>query len=341
MLLPAVLAALSLSVLTMVASTGALLFFVGVTLTRGFGQSALSVVSLSIVGKWFERQLKWAMGTYALLISIGFVVAFGIARSYATASWQSVWSGIGWILLGCAPVAWLVTRDSPEACGLTVEGEASQKPASDAQAPKTGMTLKSALATPAFWVFGVGTSLFNLISSGVVLFNESILAERGFPTETYYVAMGIGILAGLISNLAAGWLISRDRIARLTAAALLTLAGSLVALTALRSYWQVVCWTIVNGAVGGVITVVFFTIWSGLYGRRHLGKIQGAAQMMTVFASALGPLIFAEVKEQTGSYLAVLIGAAIATAAIGVITWFVPLPPRAALLVDDAPLAAL
>jgi MFS family permease len=174
----------------------------------------------------------------------------------------------------------------------------------------------------------LGTSLFNLIASGVMLFNESILAERGFPTKIYYVAMAIGILAGLVSNLAAGWLISRGRIARLTGAALLILAGSLVALTSLRTFWQVVCWTIVNGAVGGVITVVFFTVWSALYGRRHLGKIQGAAQMLTVFASATGPLLFAEVKERTGSYLAVLMGLALAAATFGVVAWFVPLPQR-------------
>jgi MFS family permease len=327
-LLPAVLAALGVSVLTMNASSGVLLFFVGVTLTRGFGQSALSVVSLSIVGKWFERRLKWAMGAYAILMSVGFAVAFEIAGSYAKASWQTVWGGIGLILLACAPLAWLVTRDSPEACGVLVEGQTSDTPPSGPQAPETGMTLQAALATPAFWIFGLGTSLFNLIASGVLLFNESILAERGFPTEMYYVAMGIGILAGLVSNLAAGWLISRERIARLTGAALVILAGSLVALAALRTYWQVVCWTIVNGAVGGVITVVFFTVWSALYGRRHLGKIQGAAQMLTVFASATGPLLFAEVKERTGSYLAVLLGLALAAAVIGVLAWFVPLPQR-------------
>ncbi len=168
------------------------------------------------------------------------------------------------------------------------------------------MTLAQSLATPAFWIFGIGTSLFNLISSGVLLFNESILAERGFPAETYYVAMAIGTFTGLLGNVAAGWVISRQRIAKVTAATLLVLAGSLVALAALRTYWQVVCWTVVNGAVGGVITVVFFAVWNALYGRRHLGKIQGAAQMLTVFASALGPLVFAEVKERTGSYLAIL-----------------------------------
>jgi MFS family permease len=190
------------------------------------------------------------------------------------------------------------------------------------------MTLTQALWTPAFWIFGIGTSLFNLISSGVLLFNESILAERGFPAETYYVAMAVGTFTGLLGNVTAGWLLSRRRIAKVTAIALLVLAGSLVALAALRAYWQVVCWTVVNGAVGGVITVVFFAVWSSLYGRLHLGKIQGAAQMLTVFASALGPLVFAEVKERTGSYVTILTTMAIVAAIAGVITWFAPLPKQ-------------
>jgi hypothetical protein len=39
-------------------------------------------------------------------------------------------------------------------------------------------------------------------------------------------------------------------------------------------------------------------------------------------------LVFAAVKERTGSYLAILTGLALAAAVIGVITWFVPLPQR-------------
>src|SRR5438128_2701077 len=36
-----------------------------ITLTRGFGQSALSVVSLTMVGQWFRRKLSKAMAIYA------------------------------------------------------------------------------------------------------------------------------------------------------------------------------------------------------------------------------------------------------------------------------------
>ena len=60
--------------------TAATALLVFVTLTRGLGQSALSVVSLAMVGKWFRRRLTWAMGVYALSMSVGFMLAFPARR---------------------------------------------------------------------------------------------------------------------------------------------------------------------------------------------------------------------------------------------------------------------
>src|SRR5262249_8723745 len=56
------------------------------------------------------------------------------------------------------------------------------------------------------------------------------------------------------------------------------------------------------GLAGGMTTVLFFAVWSQAFGTAHLGRIQGAAQMLTVLASAIGPLIFAECAALTGSY---------------------------------------
>src|SRR5262249_14953476 len=53
--LAAVAVLLGASVLAMTWLTGFWLFFGAILLTRGFGQSALSVVSLAMVGKWFTR----------------------------------------------------------------------------------------------------------------------------------------------------------------------------------------------------------------------------------------------------------------------------------------------
>ena len=54
---------------------------------------------------------------------------------------------------------------------------------------------------------------------------------------------------------------------------------------------------------GGVKAAAeWFPIRERAFGPAHLGRIQGAAQMLTVLASAIGPLIFAESARRTGSY---------------------------------------
>ena len=58
------------------------------------------------------------------------------------------------------------------------------------------------------------------------------------------------------------------------------------------------------GVAGGFVMVVFFSFWGRAYGRTHLGRIQGAAQALTVFASAIGPLLLAWCVDATGSYAA-------------------------------------
>ena len=62
---------LGATVIAMSWSTGVVDLGIEVTLSRGLGQTALSVVSLALVGKWFARRLNTAMAFYSLLVGIG------------------------------------------------------------------------------------------------------------------------------------------------------------------------------------------------------------------------------------------------------------------------------
>jgi MFS family permease len=68
--------------------------------------------------------------------------------------------------------------------------------------------------------------------------------------------------------------------------------------------------------------VLFFSVWARVYGRRHLGRIQGSAQALTVLASALGPLMLAWCVEWTGSYAAMfrVLSAVIAVVGVAALT---------------------
>ena len=74
-------------------------------------------------------------------------------------------------------------RRSPESCGETRELETENQ---NLEASNNDYTLGEALSTPAFWVVSLASSVYGLIASGIALFNESILAERGFDASTYH-----------------------------------------------------------------------------------------------------------------------------------------------------------
>src|ERR671917_967602 len=74
--LTSVAAALGAVVLLMAGAEGAASLALLVALTRGLGQSALSVVSVTMVGQWFVRRLSLAMAVYTIALSVGFMLAF-------------------------------------------------------------------------------------------------------------------------------------------------------------------------------------------------------------------------------------------------------------------------
>jgi predicted MFS family arabinose efflux permease len=326
--LTAVAAALGAVVLWMSGAKGTAAVALLITMTRGLGQSALSVVSITSVGKWFVRRLNTAMAVYTVALSVGFMAAFPSVGAAVTAyGWRAAWAGVGWaVLLALAPLGWLLVRRSPEAVGVAPDGENRAEEGAGEEA--RGRTLRQALATPAFWVFGVSSAVYGLIASGIALFNESILAERGFDAGAYYRSLVVVAMTSLVGNFLGGWLASKWRINRLLALAMALLACSLLALPHVRTEAHVAAYAAVMGLAGGFVIVIFFSFWSLAYGRPHLGRIQGAAQALTVVASAVGPLLLAECVTRTGSYAAMFYLLALFVSALGLCAWFVTLPPE-------------
>jgi MFS family permease len=314
------------------ASFGALA--VWITLTRALGQSALSVVSIAMVGQWFVRKIDAAMAMYSVVLSIGFMMAFPAVGSLVQRwGWRAAWLIIGCVLFAIlAPISWLVVRRGPEAVGLAPDGD--DRAATGSIAPSrpsrndadSGYGWAAALMTPAFWVFAMGTALYGLVASGIGLFNESILAQRGFNAETYYQTLVVTALTALAGNFLGGWLATLVPLGRLMAASLFVLTAGLFALPHVSTQLHVMIWATAMGLGGGLVMVLFFSVWPRLFGRRHLGRIQGSAQALTVLASALGPLLLAWWVERTGSYATMfrVLGGVIAVVAIGALTVAMP-----------------
>ncbi len=322
--------ALGAVTLAMSGVNGVLWLALLITLTRGLGQSALSVISITIVGQWFVRRLSLAMAVYSVVLSVGFMIAFPVVGIVVENSgWRAAWAGVGAaILFGLAPIGWLLVRRTPEDCGVSVDGEKDGEKKQEEKSVESGAghTLLEAMATPAFWIFALASSIYGLIASGISLFNESILRELGFDAATYRSSLVIIALTSLIGNFFGGWLATKWSLNRLMALTMSLLALSLLALPHVRTQAQVAAYASVMGLAGGFVIVIFFSFWSRAFGRAHLGKIQGAAQMMTVLASAIGPLLLAECLARTGSYAVIFYLLAAVVGLLGAAAWFTSIP---------------
>jgi MFS family permease len=233
--------------------------FVALILTRGLGQSALSVVSITLVAKWFTgRRLGMAMAWYAVLgtpLHIALIQGMNLALTTYHVNWRWAWGAVGALLaLVVAPLSGLFARSTPPQDATQPEA------ATDASAGMEGATLRQALATPAFWVFALTTSFWGLVYSGVALFNEAIFKERGLGTAVYFNALTVTAFVTLVSKFAAGWVAGFWPITRLLALCLALMGVGLFGLPLITTAWQVYLYAVVMGMSTGVVALVFFAV---------------------------------------------------------------------------------
>ena len=72
----------------------------------------------------------------------------------------------------------------------------------------------------------MGAALYGLVASGIGLFNESILAERGFGPDVYYQTLIVTALTALMGNFGGGWLATRMSLPNLLSISLFVLAAA-------------------------------------------------------------------------------------------------------------------
>jgi MFS family permease len=323
---------LAISVIGMSTVQSVVALTLWLVLVRGVGQSALSIVSMAAVGKWFRgRRLGIAMGVYAILLTFGFIGSvLWMGWAVKTSGWRSAWGQLGWILLlGMLPLSLLFARDAPQEANETDEVTPENSDPTPADSPAVDFTFGQAIRTSAFWVLALGSGAFNLVWSALTLFNESILAEHGFNADSATSVMAILVGTGLVSNMVGGALVRRERMGWLLGVGLAVLSLALLCFPRVTTQPALMGYAAGIGISGGFVTVVFFAAWGGVFGRAQVGRIQGMAQLITVVASAIGPDLMAESRALTASYTSMFYALAVLTGGLAVAAVVVRIPSLA------------
>ena len=283
----------------------------GFYLIRLSAQGVLTLSSRNAVGKWFDQRRGMALAVSGIFISFGFSVAPKVLDSLINQfGYDGAWRFLGFLTLFLmAPLGWLIFRDNPEECGLTMDGPNIKKPekVNPDMIIHREYTRREAVSTYSFHIFNLSFAFFSLFATAYTFHIESLGQEFGFEKSrimNLFIPMaGVSVC----TNLFFGWINSHIKLKYMLLTMNLGAVLGAVGLLYLGSPFGVFIYVVGNGITSGVFNSLTGIVWPRFFGRLWLGSISGLCMSSMVIASAFGPLLFAQSHQMTGSYQGILI----------------------------------
>ncbi len=287
---------------------------IGFFLIRLLGQGSMSLSSSTIAPQWFIKKRATAVS----LVSLGGVLgaalipvvnALLIGRFGWRISWR-IWAILLWSIM--LPIAFFLIVDRPEKIGLKPDGlDRDQLDAGMTTDVKEepSFTLKEAMRTPAFWLIMFVLMIPSAIGTGLTFHQVSVMKEVGLAVEQAAVALSMMAVVRLPIVLLSGQLLDKLKLELryYLALAMLFLFIAIIILFNAGTYASALTYSIIRGIMMGLISVISGVIWPAYYGRRHLGSIRGMVMMISVIASAFGPMPFGICYDVFGGYRQILV----------------------------------
>jgi MFS family permease len=297
--------------------TSLLSLTLGFAALRFLGQGSLMLNCANLVAQWFNRKRGFALSLMALGFSLSMAVHPPLAQWLSEqVGWRGAWLWLGiltWLLL--IPPILLLAQNKPEDLGLQPDGDAEPERGADGaaarQAAETGLTVREAVRTSAFWITALSLATFSMLVTALFFHQVSIFTNQGVDPHTAARVFSVSAITMVVAMPLIGRLLDRYPTKPLFACALLTQSAALIALVFVHDLSSAVLYAIVFGINNAAVQTHYTYVWPRFFGRRHLGSIQGTAQTIGVVGASIGPLPFGAAFDLFGDYVGVLLVAAV------------------------------
>ncbi len=301
------LVAASLELSSRMTSYAEFVVYYGILASLGLAATGHVIASAALT-RWFIRRRATALSLVGAAGMAGISIFVPIVMwCILRVGWRGTCSLLALATLGIVlALSVLVLRDSPEAMGLTPDGEPTPSGAG-AAGERTPVT--AAMRAPAFWQLAGGMATCGFSMSLVASHGVPMLTDHGFHAMTASWAVGMLGLTSIGGALALGAL--SDRVGRRPVLAALYLARA-AGFGALFAVQEPVL-LMLAAALGGLAmsgSIAMTTAMTGdIFGRFSVGSIFGTIFLAHQTGSALGAWLGGALFDATGGY-----GAAFATA---------------------------
>ena len=293
------------------AVSGFVLLTLGFGALRFFGQGSLMLCAGNLVSQWFDRRRGIALSLTMLGFSVSVAVHPPLAQWLSEAlGWRMAWVVLGvatWAML--LPPVLLLVFDRPEALGLRPDGgaaeAASRASPRSANAPDdsvTGLSLAEARRTGAFWIILASNSSFAALVTALFFHQVSVFEAQGLDATLAASVFSICAVVMVVTTPLVGMLLDRFATKPLYASAMLSVSVALVAMSLVRDLPSAIVFSVLFGVANAAMHAHFTFVWPRFFGRRHLGSIQGVAQMGGVIGASVGPIPLGLGYDYLGGY---------------------------------------
>ena len=294
--------------------------YVAFGFVRSLGQGALCLVSIWLIGEWFERKRGFATAMAGVggglsvmtipLLNHWLIEAYG---------WQTGWVVLGvtvWVVL-TIPVIVLV-RDRPEDLGLHPDGidpvvaeetDENLLSGDESAGPVItpvgqSWTVGETLRNPTFWKLLSVPTTSGLVGTGLVFHQVALIQSHGFGISRFEALLLMTLQAGFATLMAipAGWLTDRVQSRHILFAAMFVLAAATLLIMNLPYAWMAIPYALLLGLHGCVMRSTAQVVWINFYGRAHQGAVRGVAWCGMILGSAAGPLPLALSRDLLNSW---------------------------------------
>jgi predicted MFS family arabinose efflux permease len=242
------------------------------------------------IGGWFDKQRGLALGLALTGTGVtAFAAPLVLTPLIAAQGWRFAYAAIGLAILVVAlPIVWAFFRERP-----VVQNDAHQPLSAH------GLTLRQAVHGRQFWLILVSFALVTCAVAGTISNLVPMLTDAGIdPLEAagYASIVGLNVMLG---RLLAGWLLDRMW-APLVAIIMLT-PPALACVMLTMHQWPLLAAALVGLAGGAEFDLIAY-LCLRYFGTRHFGQIYAWQWAAFSAASAMGPIGFGLIYDQSRSY---------------------------------------
>lgn len=271
----------------------------------GIGNAAVAVIpGMTIVARWFTRQRSKAIAYASTGLSLGGIIftplSATLVERYGLGE-AAYWLGLA-LVLGVVPVALIMLRKSPEAIGLSPDGDPPQRQADGSLMPPDGISFQDAIRSR-FFVLCTSAFVFSMMAQvGSLAHQFRLVATRTGDDHVAALAVSIMAASSIAGRLIGGSLLSRISSKHYLYAIYVLQGISFCAFAFAEGPIALFVVSSMFGATVGNMQMMQPLIMAEAFGLKAYARILSVAQMITTCANAAGPALLGFLYATAGGY---------------------------------------